>query len=99
MTNHDNEPRLLSGIICNDCGNVLPEHMDVTHPVHRCPHVPADDEYPAAMAINLALEELQSALTTVRNPEQWAEKHPRSLERFLANTDRVITVLERMSTD
>ena len=34
---------ILTGIICNRCGNELPphtaaQHLDADHPVHECPH-------------------------------------------------------------
>ena len=37
------EEGTVSGIVCNKCGNELPEHtvkdhLDLNHPVHKCPH-------------------------------------------------------------
>lgn len=33
----------VTGIVCNKCGNELPEHtvknhLDINHPVNKCPH-------------------------------------------------------------
>lgn len=37
------EDTLISGIVCNECLNILPphtgaEHLDPDHPIHKCPH-------------------------------------------------------------
>ena len=37
------EAKMVQGVLCDDCGNVLPDHtvadhMDKEHPVHVCPH-------------------------------------------------------------
>ena len=49
------------------------------------------------MAIVYKLEELEEALAAVRNPEDWAESKHRSLPAFLANVDRVIAILDKMT--
>jgi hypothetical protein len=37
------EFQIIEGVVCRECGNTLPrhtvgEHLDVTHPIHVCPH-------------------------------------------------------------
>jgi len=49
------------------------------------------------MHILMKLEELEETLAGVRNPEDWAERYPRSLQGFLDSIDRVVVVLEKMS--
>lgn len=50
----------------------------------------------AGQAIVYKLEELEEALGSARNPEDWAERKFRSLPAFLENVDRVIAILEKM---
>ena len=44
---------ILTGIICNRCGNELPPHtaaelLDADHPVHQCPHTDSMSDYTVA---------------------------------------------------
>ena len=44
------EEGTVSGIVCNKCGNELPEHtvkdhLDKNHPVHKCPHQLTDQTF------------------------------------------------------
>jgi hypothetical protein len=50
----------------------------------------------AGRAVTGKLEELKSALESVKNPEDWAETYFRSAAGFVDNVDAVIRVLKRM---
>ena len=44
------EEGTVSGIVCNKCGNELPEHtvkdhLDKNHPIHKCPHQLTDQTF------------------------------------------------------
>ena len=43
MKEEIDEEGTVTGIVCKECGNELPEHTvkdhkDINHPVHKCPH-------------------------------------------------------------
>ena len=54
------------------------------------------DPEDAGPSINMALDELQSALKRVRNPEKWAEKYHRSLPGVLDMIDRLTNIFGKM---
>ena len=54
------------------------------------------DKDDIGQAMNYALEELESVLKKVRNPEDWAEKYHRSASQVIENIEKLIITLEKM---
>jgi len=60
----------------------------------EAPSVIEKDE--AGWYINEALEDLETAIKKIKNPEDWAEKYTRSLPKLIETIDGLIKVFGRM---